>query len=270
MTDKIKNIIRKLAKTAPSIHCITNPISINQCANLILSCGCYPIMAEHPEEVAEITFSADALLLNLGNITDVRMKSMLISADTAQKKQIPLVFDAVGVACSSLRRKFTYEFLKKYSPDVIKGNYSEINALYNCEYKSAGVDADNHLKISYIKKIAVKLAKKYNCIILASGKTDIITDGKTLIYIKNGTPQLSKITGTGCMLGAYVACYMTVFRDVYAVAAACAALGICGEKSKTDKGSATFMLNLLDRLSTITEENIKKHIKMEVETLEKF
>lgn len=270
MKDKIKNILKKLAKTAPLIHCITNPISINQCANLILSCGCSPIMAEHPGEVEEITFSADALLLNLGNITDVRMKSMLISADTAQKKHIPVVFDAVGTACSSLRRKFTYEFLKKYSPDVIKGNYSEINALYNCEYKSAGVDAESHLKMSYIKSIAVKLAKKYDCIILASGKTDIITDGKTLIYIKNGTPQLSKVTGTGCMLGALVACYMTVFRDMYAVAAACATLGICGEKSETDKGSGTFMLNLLDRLSTVTEDNIKKYIRMEEEAVEKI
>ena len=46
----------------PLIHCITNPISINQCANAILAVGARPIMAEHPLEVREITKTADALL----------------------------------------------------------------------------------------------------------------------------------------------------------------------------------------------------------------
>ena len=58
----------------PLIHCITNPISINQCANAVLSAGARPIMAEHPLEVAEITATASALMLNIANITDVRME----------------------------------------------------------------------------------------------------------------------------------------------------------------------------------------------------
>lgn len=85
----------KRIQNEPLIHCITNPISINQCANVVLAVGARPIMAEHPEEVAEITEMAKALLLNLGNITDVRMKSMMISAKVARGKQIPTVIDAV-------------------------------------------------------------------------------------------------------------------------------------------------------------------------------
>ena len=68
------------------IHCITNPISINQTANAVLALGAKPIMAEHPLEVEEITKTASALLINLGNISDVRMTSMKISLKAANKR----------------------------------------------------------------------------------------------------------------------------------------------------------------------------------------
>ena len=134
-------IVNSVREKKPLVHCITNPISINQCANAVLAVGAKPIMAEHPKEVEEITNVADALVLNLGNITDARMESMLISAKTASENNIPFVVDAVGISCSALRRDYIKRIIK-YKPKVIKGNYSEIKALYDSEYKSAGVDAD--------------------------------------------------------------------------------------------------------------------------------
>ena len=47
----IPDILTGLRERAPLIHCITNPISINHCANAILALGGRPIMAEHPREV---------------------------------------------------------------------------------------------------------------------------------------------------------------------------------------------------------------------------
>lgn len=93
-------LLEKVKECHPLIHCITNPISIHQCANGILAIGGRPIMAEHPEEVEEITKTADALMLNLGNITDVRMQSMKIAAKTARTNHIPILIDLVGIACS--------------------------------------------------------------------------------------------------------------------------------------------------------------------------
>ena len=63
-------------------------------------------MAEHPAEVAEITRSSHALALNLGNITDARMKSMPESLKTAASLHIPVMLDLVGTACSNLRYEF--------------------------------------------------------------------------------------------------------------------------------------------------------------------
>jgi len=253
-------LIKDIKANSPLIHCITNPISINECANAILSLGAKPIMAEHPEEAEEITKTCKALMLNLGNITDVRMKSMLISAKTANSHNIPFIIDLVGIACSSLRRRYAKNLLSDFSATVIKGNYSEINALSNSDYHSCGVDSEN-LDINYMNKIAVDCALKHNAIILASGKTDIITDGKQLFHNKSGTKKLSSVTGTGCMLGALCACFLSSDNSILSAIAACAFLGICGEKAENDKGSYSFLHNLMDNLSTITDINNDLHME---------
>ena len=202
-------------------------------------------------------------MLNLGNITDVRMESIRISAETAVQTGIPLVLDAVGIACSQLRRSYTCKLLSALTPTLIKGNYSEIYALYRDSYHTSGVDADISLDIPSMDRCVVSLARERNTIILASGKVDILSDGKRLVHIHNGTPQLSAVTGTGCMLGALCAAYLSVERSIDAAIAACAMLGISGEKSQTPKGNGTFFVNLMDSLSTLSAEDLCANIKLE-------
>lgn len=263
-----QQLCKKVKARHPLIHCITNPISIHQCANGILAVGGRPIMAEHPEEVAEITETADALMLNLGNITDTRMKSMTIAAKTAKEHHIPILVDMVGIACSKLRRRYVLELMEEAMPTVIKGNYSEIHALYHEEYQASGVDAEISLDRNTIVSEVVELALKYHTVFLVSGKIDIVTDGEQVIYMKNGTSQLAAVTGTGCMLGAICACYLSVGLGLPAAAVACGVLGISGERAETEKGSGTFMVNLMDALSTLSEEEVKKYMKMEMIKLE--
>lgn len=263
MIDKIYNSCEHIRKQGPLIHCITNPISINGCANAILSLGAKPIMAEHPKEVAEITDASDALMLNIGNITDARAESIRLSLKKAADKGIPSLLDAVGIACSNMRRRYVSDLLFLSVPSVIKGNYSEIVALPDTEYISAGVDADISIDEYYVEKISIELARKYRTVILATGKTDIITDGERVVYVRNGTKQLSSVTGTGCMLGALCAAFMTSLSPVDSVVSACVYFGICGELAKTDKGNGSFMVNLIDRISTLRKEEISKYIRME-------
>ena len=262
-SDKINKIRNLVREKKPLIHSITNPISINLCANVCLGVGARPIMAEHPEE------AADALLLNLGNITDTRLKSIEVSASAATKRKIPFALDAVGVACSALRRRFAKKLIEGNCPNVIKGNYSEIKALYNEEYKSSGVDAEE-LSIREVCHTAIQLAARHGTTVLASGKYDIVTDGKRLVYIKNGCAQLATVTGTGCMLGELCACFLAVDDGFEAAIAACAVLGICGELSETHNGSGTFMVNLADNLSTLDEEKIEKYMKLEEVEIERL
>ena len=103
LENQLKSVRDATKRNQPLIHCITNPISIHGCANMILAVGARPMMAEHPLEVEEITKTAGALMLNLGNITDVRIESMKRSARTAAKEGIPVLLDLVGVSCSKIR-----------------------------------------------------------------------------------------------------------------------------------------------------------------------
>lgn len=268
-SNDINQIRNRLKKMNPLIHCITNPISVNQCANAVLAVGARPIMAEHPDEAAEITKTAKALLLNLGNITNDRLRAISISSETACGYDIPFVLDGVGTACSTLRKKFAHNLIEKYTPDIIKGNYSEIYALYDSDYTSSGIDADISLAADNVTNAAAQLARKYNTVILASGKTDIITNGKKAVYIKNGTPRLASVTGTGCVLGALTACYLAAERDMSAAVTACAVLGICGELSESEKGNGSFMVRLSDCLSLLSDKDIH-HLKMEETEFEEF
>ena len=133
MTPQLQNALLKarndLRETAPLIHCITNPIAINDCANGILAVGGKPIMAEHPDEVEEITCIAGALGVNIGNITDARRTSVLTSAKAAKTAGVPVSFDAVGVTCSALRRDLTHTLLREACPEILKGNDAEIRAI---------------------------------------------------------------------------------------------------------------------------------------------
>ena len=71
-----------------------------QCANTVLGLGARPIMAEHPLEVKEITATADALLLNLGNISDSRMEAMEIALEEAKRN-----YEALKTICEQLVRE---------------------------------------------------------------------------------------------------------------------------------------------------------------------
>ena len=230
------------------IHCITNPISMNQCANTILALGARPIMAEHPDEVMEITRTASSLLLNLGNITETRITSMRLSLKEANAISIPVTLDAVGVACSSLRRNLVRLLLTIGKFTVIKGNYSEILALSDDTYKAEGVDAKEGIDPEVITNAPLELSKSTGAIVVATGRTDIIASDGAITKVEGGVSQLSQVTGTGCMLGAVIATKLAEDNSVPSVVKSCDFFKKCGTLAKTDKGSGTFMVNLLDAL----------------------
>lgn len=252
----IDAIRSETTRRAPLIHCITNPISINDCANTVLLTGAKPIMAEHPDEVSEITQIADALAVNLGNITDARLKSIRISAAKAAQSDIPSIIDMVGITCSSLRLNYAKSYLADFTPSIIKGNLAEIKALCDKDFSSIGIDAVSDDNISQSDcEIVTALAASRKCVVMATGKTDLISDGSCIFLIKNGSPKLPLITGTGCMLNVLAASFLPVCSPINAAITASLMLGICGEiadSKKADAGLGSFHIALLDELSSVT------------------
>lgn len=267
MINQLKKQRQLIRNSNNLIHCITNPISINDCANAVLAVGCKPIMAEHPREVAEITKTAQALAVNLGNITDARLESIRISGNTALKHNIPCVIDLVGVACSKLRNDYAKQFIKVCRPNVIKGNISEIKAVFNSRTDCKGVDVDIKDEIDENNlienaKILMEFSKKTGAIIIASGKIDMVCSGNKCYVVYNGNEMLSQITGTGCILNALTASFISSGDCFTGSLLAAVYLGIAGQLAYTDKGTGTFHVNLMDTLSTISDEQIEELINI--------
>lgn len=257
----IKNTLKDLS---PLIHCITNPISINDCANAVLAVGAKPIMAEHPEEVCEITEISSALCLNLGNITDARIKSIMLSGKKSAEIGIRSVIDIVGAGCSSLRLNFAKEIIKKCSPCVIKGNISELKALLGVDTSPLGIDAGRDDMVTeenrpYIFSLLSNLSENTGSVIVASGKTDIIAYKNELYTAENGCEKMSLITGTGCMLNVLIGSMLSAANPIDACLFAVSYFGVCGELADNpDIGTGSFRTALTDNLFLCSEEKYCK------------
>lgn len=258
----LETIFTRLENENHTIHCLTNPIAMNDMANVILSLNQSPIMADNPREVEEITEKSSALLINLGNIQDYRMEAMKKSAHRANKSSIPLVLDLVGVSASSLRLDFALELLKTYRFDLIKGNYSEIFSLEEEKTSTSGVDSKD-LDIKEIIGKAKKLSKTYNTKILASGRKDIACDNNETYILSNGDYRLKKLTGTGCILGAICTSCLAIENSLEALILGISIENISSEDIREDMGLGSFKLAFLDKISLLDMKTIKERIKYE-------
>lgn len=264
----MQSLLKQVRQEKPLIHCLTNPISINGCANIILAAGARPIMAEHPGEAAGITERAGALMLNLGNITDARMEAMPLSLKKAQEKNIPALLDLVGVACSPLRLEFAGRLLAEGKTAVLKGNISEILAMAGLPSHSVGIDAgaEDALTEANLAEVCTafgKMAKQWDTVVMATGKQDLITDGEQAFLVSNGTEMLSSITGTGCMAGALTATFLSGRRPMEAALLGTVLMGIAGEKAEaTACGPGSFQAALLDAVYTTRAGELGERAKI--------
>ncbi len=251
---------KKVRYTSPLIHAITNPIAITMVANGILATGAKAICAAHPDEVSEIVNMSKALSLNLGNITSERMVAMRKACQSADEKNIPLALDAVGVGASSLRLTYAQDVLEKHHFDLIKGNSSEIKALCGVKSEALGIDVGKKDEIGEgntesIAQMARRLCQKYKSNILITGKSDLLVTEDRYFVVNNGVENLSKITATGCMLTGIISSFMAVTDPVEASLMGLLLLEVSSEMANTDR-LGTFLVNLMDEISTIEDEVI--------------
>lgn len=281
MVSSIYEIIERVKSSNNLIHCITNYISANDCANAIIALGNNPIMAEHPLEVKEITEKSKALYINLGSISDSKMKAILTSSVVAFDKGIPRVLDLTGVAGSILRREFAKKIIEKTKPNVIKGNSSEIFSLMRDVSFNCGVDVLDAHKIhddNLEEKINLLLpfAKKIGATLVISGAIDIVIGDEDCFIVKNGHTMMSKITGSGCLLGAIITTFIATLNNevnnktdyrkkmYYAVLGAISYLGICGELAGAEiydgnlasfpLGCGSFRVRFIDWISLLNKK----------------
>ena len=266
-----QDIFYNIKKDPAMVHCITNYVTINDVANIVLAAGASPIMADDEQEVCEITKMCDCLMINMGTLKQNTVRSMLLAGKQANRSGKLIVFDPVGVGASRFRKDTAMKLLEEIHFDVIRGNISEIKTLCHGNDNSYGVDADKEDMVTQdnleeVIKMAKDMAEKTKAVIVITGKTDLVTDGRKVYYIKNGVPEMSKITGTGCMLDGVIAGFIgsNKGRILDAVAAAVSAMGICGEYAKEKAtGTGTFKVHLMDAMSNIDEKWMERSSQIE-------
>ncbi|MHC5227386.1 hydroxyethylthiazole kinase [Enterococcus sp. LJL99] len=259
----ILSSIKKIHTKKPLIHHITNYVTVNDCANITLAIGASPIMADDRNEVAEIIEHSNALVINIGTLNDRTIPSMISAGKAANKKQIPVILDPVGVGASTLRNETVKKLLKEIRFTVIKGNRSEIRFLAGATSNTNGVDASaEDLKREIeTQLVAKKMAKKYQCIIAITGEIDIVTNGDQMILIENGCEKMSHITGTGCMSASLIAVFCACHpnQSLYSTAVALISMGIAGEQAanKTiNQGTGSLRTAIIDKISLLEAEKL--------------
>lgn len=245
-------VIKALRNKAPLIHCITNTVSVNDCANALLAIGAKPIMAEHPLEVYDITRAALALLINLGTISDTKIEAMKNAVKSARDNKIPYIIDCVGISSSRVRYDAFKEITSILTPDVIKGNASEIKTLVTDELIMNGVDSASTLNDNEI----LELSKSLNSTIFVTGECDRIALDDKVNYIRGGSKMLRLVTGTGCMLGAICAAMLSVTDSITACTVASRIISTSDSLSNKTNGTGTFRVELMDNISKINDEMI--------------
>ncbi len=271
----LAEIFENVRQRTPLIHNITNYVTVNDCANMLLACGGSPIMADDPADAVEITAICGGLNLNIGTLNQRTIPAMLAAGKRAHELGHPVVLDPVGAGASKLRTDTALNLMETVKPTVIRGNISEIKTLALGSGTTKGVDADVADKVTEenldeAAAFAKDFAKRTGAVIAVTGAIDIVADPARAFCVRNGRPEMSAITGTGCQLSALTAAFVTANPDkpLEAAAAAVCAMGLCGEIAYarlTDQdGNATYRNYIIDAMYRLTPAALEEGARYEM------
>ena len=256
-------ILDMVRHKSPVVHSITNYVTVNDCANMILAAGGSPIMADDAAEVEQIVALSSALVLNIGTLNARTVESMLAAGRRANALNIPVVLDPVGAGASDLRNETLRRLLQEVRFAVIKGNSSEIHFLAGEKATARGVDADQSVLVSEdnlaaAARMAADLSAATGAVVIVSGRIDIVAHAQKIWAVNNGDPLMTRITGSGCMTAVVVGCCVAAAPEELPQACLCAvcAMGVAGEIASENMaavggGTGTYRAMLLDAMSSL-------------------
>jgi hydroxyethylthiazole kinase len=265
MLELIADALNEIRLKKPLVQTITNYVTINDCANILLAFGASPAMIEAKEEAADFAKLVSSLYINLGTLTNEQYDAALEAARSAAGAGIPVVLDPVACGCVARKSELCKNLLENRYITAVKGNIGEIKALAGFGGKTRGVDSSDSGENAL--QACKYLADKYSVIAAATGKTDIVTDGRRTCLIKNGSSLFTLITGAGCMAGALAAGAVGAVEDKFiAVSCALAAMSLAGEHAQKllkKPAPGSFRVILIDCIYTLTRESILEEGKIE-------
>ncbi|MFV0441266.1 MAG: hydroxyethylthiazole kinase [Lachnospirales bacterium] len=237
-------ILENVRRKSPLIHCMTNYVTVNDCANIISAIGGSSVMSDEILEVEDVVAFCDGLLVNIGTLNERTIKAMRVTMNKANLLHKPIVFDPVGAGATKYRNDVSIDFVTNNKQTVIKGNATEIKALHgdlNEERENRGIDAnvfDTVTKgnMKTYAKIAMELSEQTGAVIVITGSIDIVASEDDAYFLFNGSNEMGEVVGTGCQLGAMIATFVSADKEniFNATAAAVCLYGIAGSNVNYD------------------------------------
>lgn len=245
--ERMAQLWRIVAEKRTLVHCMTNDVVQGITADLLLAAGASPAMVIDEHESADFSAIADALLINVGTLTEERSRSMIKAVQSAKANGKPWVLDPVAAGLLPWRDEKIAYFLSM-QPTVIRANASEIMSLAGVGTGGHGVDSTDDSTNAL--EAAKMLAKRHQCIVAVTGKTDYATDGQKVLAATGDVPMATLAVGTGCSLSALVAAFCAVDDNILeATVAALMVMKLAAQNAVAQSaGPGSFRVALLDAL----------------------
>lgn len=270
-----KQIFSNVRGKTPLVHNITNYVTVNDVANIILACGGSPIMSDDTDDVEDITSICGGLNINIGTLNKNTIPSMFLAGAKANSLGHKVLLDPVGAGASRLRTQTAVDLMRKVKFDVIRGNISEIKTLALGSGTTKGVDADvsDAVTDSNLEKsvqFVKDFARKAGCVVAVTGAIDLVSDGGKCYVIRNGRAEMGRITGTGCQLSGMMAAFITANPEnvLESCAAAVCAMGLAGEigwkNMLPGDGNSTYRSRIIDAIYNMDGEALEAGAKFEI------
>jgi hydroxyethylthiazole kinase len=256
------NDVQRVRADAPLVHNVTNYVVMNTTANALLSLGASPVMAHAVEEVEEMVDLARAVVLNIGTLSGPWVEGMKKAGQRAADRGLPIVLDPVGAGATRYRTDTAHMLLLEVHPTIVRGNASEIRALWYAEGETKGVDSTHGAEDAL--EAARSLAQLHSCVVSVSGAVDVIVSTSSVLRVENGHPLMSRVTGLGCTASALTGAFSAVNPDpLLAAAHAMAVMGVVGEiAAEKSRASGSLQMQFLDALHLLQEQEIHSRLKM--------
>ena len=194
-----------VAAESPLVNALTNDVTVNDVAQVILHWGGLPVMSDDEREVGDMVAGAQACLLNMGTVSETGEATMIAAGEAANAHDVPVVVDPVGVGATPTRDRVANRLMTELDVAVLSGNHGEITSLAGEEADVRGVESVG--EYSDITTTAVAAARAYDTVVVASGTTDVVATADAAYELTVGDPKMGTVVGTGCMLGGTLATF---------------------------------------------------------------
>lgn len=276
MEQVLKTMLENMRAKSPLVHNITNYVTVNDVANVLLAAGGSPIMSDDADDVEDITSICGGLNINIGTLNKNTIPSMFLAGKKANALGHIVLLDPVGAGASRLRTDTANRLMQEVRFDAVRGNISEIKTLCTGSGSTKGVDADavdavTEANLDDGVQLVKAFAQKTGCIVAVTGAIDLVSDGERCWCIRNGRAEMSRITGTGCQLSALMTAFLVANPDrkLDAAAAAVCMMGLAGEigwaNMQPGDGNSTYRNRIIDAIFNMTGDALEEGAKYELQ-----